>query len=203
VSESQITLWIQQLKEGDQEAARQLWSEYFERLLMAARQRLGEGPRRVADEEDVVVSVFDSLCRGAAKGRFDQLTDRQDLWMLLLTITRQKSVDEIRRRTRQKRGGGAVRGESVFAREVDESAAVGISELTSDEPTPDLLVSAEDNFRYLLGLLRDDTLRRVAHLRMEGHTDDEIADQLNVSKRTIERKLKLIRDTWESEIEGE
>lgn len=199
--QSQITQWIQQLKEGDEQAAQQIWDKYFQRLVGVARKRLGDGPNRVADEEDVAINVFASLCRGAAKGNFEQLTDRQDLWMLLLTITKQKSVDEIRHRTRQKRGGGAVRGESIFNRQADQSAIAGLSEMTSDEPTPELLMSADENFQYLLGLLRDETLSRIACMRMEGYTNDEVADQLQISTRSVERKLKLIRDTWENEID--
>ena len=33
-----------------------------------------------ADEEDVALSAFDSLCRGAVEGRFPRLDDRNDLW---------------------------------------------------------------------------------------------------------------------------
>ena len=39
------------------------------------------------DEEDVALSVFASLCRGAQCGNFKKLTDREDLWALLLVMT--------------------------------------------------------------------------------------------------------------------
>ena len=35
---------------------------------------------RLADEEDVALSAFDSFCRGAEQGRFPRLDDRDDLW---------------------------------------------------------------------------------------------------------------------------
>lgn len=198
--DSPITQWIAELKQGDAEAARQLWGAYFERVRQAARRRLGTAPARVADEEDAALSVFRSLFEGAAAGRFQELTDRQDLWMLLMAMTRHKSVDEIRRRTRRKRGGGEVRGESAFAAGPGKSSAFGLREMAGDDPTPDTIVAAEEQLRHLLSLLRDDDLRRVAQRRLEGRTNAEIAEELGVVERSVERKLRLIRDTWESEL---
>ena len=73
-----------------------------------------------ADEEDVAVSVFNGLCKGAAAGRFDQLHSRDDLWSLLVAIAGKKAADQIRRQTSQKRGGKDLRGESVFQGVADE-----------------------------------------------------------------------------------
>ena len=67
-----VTTWIQGLKEGQDEAARHIWNRYFEELVRVARKRLGAAPRRDADEEDVLISVFDSLCEGALQGRFEK-----------------------------------------------------------------------------------------------------------------------------------
>ena len=38
--------------------------------------------------EDVVVDAFDSLCRGVQAGRFPNLDDRDDLWQVLMLLTR-------------------------------------------------------------------------------------------------------------------
>jgi DNA-directed RNA polymerase specialized sigma24 family protein len=58
---------------------------------------------------------------------------------------------------------------------------------------------AADECRRLLGLLRDRGLAQVAMLRMEGYTNQELADQLGCSLRTVARKLELIRRTWLAE----
>jgi len=39
----------------------------------------------------------------------------------------------------------------------------------------------------------DDVLRKVAILRMEGHTSDEIGVGLGCARRTVARQLALIR----------
>ena len=47
----------------------------------------------------------------------------------------------------------------------------------------------------------DDELRAVALLRMEGHSVEEIAARLGFVERSIKRKMRLIRDVWERELE--
>ena len=182
-----ITRWFDALKHSDEEAARKLWDRYVQRLIAAARKRLGAAPRRMADEEDVAISVFDTLCRGAARGRFPKLTDREDLWKLLLVLTRQKAVDQIRHNVRQKRGGGLVRGDSIFG---DETSAGGFDQFLASDPTPEFLKK-----------LRDDTLRQVALGRMAGESNDEIAEMLGISTRAVERKFQMIRKKWAADIE--
>ena len=67
-SSGSVTHWIELLKAGDPAAAQKLWESYFHRLVGLARKKLQGIPRRAADEEDVALSAFDSLCRAAAKG---------------------------------------------------------------------------------------------------------------------------------------
>lgn len=197
MSDEPITVWIQALKQSDEEAARQLWDAYFPRLLRAAQRRL-KGRRRVTDEEDVVVSVFDSLCRGAGEGRFVELHDRTDLWRLLLRIVGQKSVDQLRHEGRQKRGGGDVRGDSVFRRPGEQSP--GFDQVAGGDVSPDFLALVEEENRRLLALLPEETLRSIATYRLEGYANEEIAERLGISLRSVERKLQLIRQQWSAEL---
>ena len=111
-----VTRWIEGLKAGDEDAIAGLWSRYFDRLVHLARKKLAHSPRRVADEEDVAVSVFRCLCAGVEQGRLREIADRDDLWRVLVTMTLRKAIDQQRRLAGKKRGSGKVRGESVFAR---------------------------------------------------------------------------------------
>jgi ECF sigma factor len=49
----------------------------------------------------------------------------------------------------------------------------------------------------LINELADPTLGTIALLKRKGHTVQEIGDVLETSTRTIDRKLRLIRDIWE------
>jgi DNA-directed RNA polymerase specialized sigma24 family protein len=51
--------------------------------------------------------------------------------------------------------------------------------------------------RILLDALGDDTLRQIALWKLEGYTNEEVADQLGCSLAGIGRKLRLIREIWE------
>ncbi len=105
-----VTRWIRMLEEGDALAAEKLWGRYYEGLTRLARLRLRNAPRAVADEEDAALSAFDSFCKGAVEGRYPRLSDRDDLWKLLVVITERKAFDQAARERRQKRGGGKVLG---------------------------------------------------------------------------------------------
>jgi DNA-directed RNA polymerase specialized sigma24 family protein len=41
-------------------------------------------------------------------------------------------------------------------------------------------------------------LRAVAVWKMEGYSNEEIATKMNRAVGTVERKLKLIRETWQA-----
>jgi DNA-directed RNA polymerase specialized sigma24 family protein len=199
-SDGSITNWLDQLKAGDQAAAQPLWQRYFERLVRLAGKKLTGVRRRAGDEEDVALSAFDSFCRGAQRGRFPQLADRHDLWRLLVVITARKAFDLHRREQALKRGGGAVGGESALLGPPDAvPAEAGLSQVVGNEPTPAFAAEVAEECRRLFDQLDDPGLRVLALLKMEGYTNEEIARHLDCALSTVERRLRLIRDTWEKD----
>ena len=199
-SEGSVTGWIDHLRAGDDVAAQRLWERYFHELVRLARANLRAKPRGAIDEEDVALSAFDSFCRGAEQGRFPRLDDRDSLWRLLVTITARKVVDQVERQCRQKRGGGRVRNEADLAGPQSGAGAGGLDRAVGREPTPEFAAMMADECRHLLAALGDETLRRIALLRMEGYSDPEIAAELGCGLRTVGRKLELIRKIWLREV---
>lgn len=194
----EVTDWFERLSEGDSVAAHELWDRYFEKLVRYADRRLRRLPRRAVDEEDVALSAINSFFRGAKAGRFAQVKDSEALWKLLLTITARKAAGQIRRAMAQKRGQGEIRGESVFDGKGDGESP-GIANVLGEEPTPELAAEFAEGVEQLLQQLEDDTLREIALLKLEGFTNAEIAAQTGRHERTVDRKLRLIRKTWERE----
>ncbi len=194
--------WLAALQQGDPHAAQQFWEQYAEKLVQIARNRLADAPRRLLDEEDIVQSVFGSICRGAAAGRFANLQSRDELWWLLLTITKQKTVNYFRKETAQKRGSGKVRSLQDAGSNSSDRVVPSMDDLIGPALSPDFLVALDEEYQYLLRLLRDDVLRRVAIARVEGYTVGEIAEQLAISRRAVERKLQLIRSRWAAQLSG-
>jgi len=199
-SSRSVTHWIEQLKAGDAAAVQPLWERYFERLVRLARRKLRGSRRRVEDEEDVALSALDSFWRGAKSGRFPKLRDRHNLWPLLIVITARKAHDVIVHEHRQKRGGGAVRGESVFQALGDLASSLpGLDQVIGREPTPEDAERVAEQCRRLLDQLRDERLRSVALWKMEGYTNAEVAGKLGCVEGTVERKLRVIRSIWGKE----
>jgi DNA-directed RNA polymerase specialized sigma24 family protein len=50
-----------------------------------------------------------------------------------------------------------------------------------------------------LAQLGDADLQAIAVAKLEGYTNEEIATRTGSALRSVERKLKLIRDIWEKE----
>lgn len=190
-----VTLWMRQLQAGDTDAAQPLWERYFAELVRLARARLRGARCGLADEEDVALSAFDSFCRGVGAGRFPQLSDRNNLWSILVTLTARKAIDLANHEARQKRGGGRVVGESALAEDEER----GLEQVVGAEPTPAFAAQVAEECRRLLALLDTGELRTLATWKMEGYTSAEIADKLGCAEVTVERRLRLIRKRWEKE----
>jgi DNA-directed RNA polymerase specialized sigma24 family protein len=196
-----ITGWLGELRDGDQAAAQPLWEHYFSKLVTVARTKLRRMRKTTADqdEEDAALSAFNSFCAGAARGKFPQLADRDDIWRLLVVITARKAMAQANREGRQKRGGGRVVEEAVlFGHGLGgaDGSIAGLERIAAQGPSPEFAAMMAEECGRLLDALDDDSLRQVALSRMEGYNNDEIAEQLGCARRTVARRLDLIRKTW-------
>jgi DNA-directed RNA polymerase specialized sigma24 family protein len=189
-----VTSWLDDLKAGDLDAAQKLWERYFGALVRLAHARLRTTSRVAEDEEDAALSAFDSFCAAAAEGRFPRLDDRDDLWRILVSLTSRKAVNQFRRQRWQKRDTARVAGEAALGGADGDRAF--LDRLAGPEPSPDFAALVADEWRHRLESLRDDSLRQVAVMRLEGFTNDEIAERLGCGRRTVARKLELIRRRW-------
>jgi DNA-directed RNA polymerase specialized sigma24 family protein len=191
-----LTIWLSSLKRGDPRAIEQIWREYFDKLMRLIKGRLGRARLGVADEEDIALSALNSFYDGVQAGRFPQLEDGDNLWKILVTIACRKTNTFRERSFAQKRGGGELRGESVFEDGEDAKRAAGIQQVLGREPTPDVAAMITETVQSLLNTLGDSNLEVIAIRKMEGYTNEEIAVQLDCTTRTIERKLERIRTLW-------
>jgi DNA-directed RNA polymerase specialized sigma24 family protein len=198
-----ITRWLRGLKAGRPEAVEAIWRRYYDRVLALARRRLGRGPHQaVEDDEDVALSALHGLADAAARGRFDRLDDRSDLWQLLATITVKKALHRRRWYSRWKRSGRTAAGGPAAAPEGSRHDLTGgvagfLARAVSKEPAPELGVILREQLEHLLDALPDPPLRQIAEWRLQGATNAEVAQRLGRAVRTVERKVALIRLVWE------
>ncbi len=198
-----FTDMLQRVRQGDEQATTKLWEDYFQQLVRIAAKRLPINLRRSGDEEDIALSAFHSFIAGIRRDQFPDLGGPENLWGLLITLTSRKSQAHLRRQTRQKRGGGAVRGESVFINPAGEVFGGGIGGVSGESQPADIRAELAEACDALLDQLDDEQLKQIAIMRMDGYLVDEIATRLEISKRAVERRLQLIRKTWTEQVDDD
>lgn len=201
-SQGSITGLFPALRQGDPLADQAVWKRYFEQLVREVRRRLASTHRRASDEEDVALSAFRTFFEGIEEGRFPQLTDREDLWKLLVTLARRKVASHVEHERAQKRGGGEVRGESAFGSADGSEFSAGIGAIADDAgglrspvPTPEEVAAVIDLQEHLFARLTDD-LQQIATLKLDGLTNVEIGQRIGKSEALVRLKLQRIQKLW-------
>lgn len=200
-----VMRWFRDLEAGDSAAAHQLWNTLAQRIERFAAKHLSPNERKVANEEDITLSVFKSVMLRAEKGEFLQVQNFSELWGLLLTITKRKVLNHLRNHRRQKRGGGRVLGEGdLQAGDADSSSQnFGLANVADSVPNPQLEVLTMESIDGLLKSLGDAELQQVVVLKFAGHSNEQIAKEIKRSVATVERKLKMVRSIWSQQPQDE
>jgi RNA polymerase sigma factor (sigma-70 family) len=193
-SAGSVSICLELLKQGDEAAAAQLFDRFFQRLIGMARAKLTPLRRQAAaDQEDVVLSAFHDFCQAVRTDRYLGLHGREDLWSVLAVFVANKAKSLLDRETAQKRGGGAVRGESAFEPTAgDSGVCAGLDGLASREADPALTAEFQellDRFQARL----DEKQKEIAALTLLGCTSEEIGEKIGMPASTVRRKLKVIR----------
>jgi RNA polymerase sigma factor (sigma-70 family) len=198
-----VTRLIQLLRSADPAerdlAARLIWRRYFHDLLELARTNLDGRIRRRADEEDVLQSMYKSFCLRQQRGEFD-LAGRDELWKLLVTITLRKARNTAKAHRRDKRD--IAREQTIVDRGQAGSAGWLLEELDAAGPSPAEAALLNEALERRLEALGDSELRQIALWRLEGYTNREVADRLDCTERSVERRLERIRSKWRSFDDG-
>lgn len=189
-----VSRWLRQVKEGDSSAAQKLWGRYLFRLTSLAKRQLGDSPRGVEDEEDVTVEAFRLFLDGALRGSFPRLQDRQDLWQVLGALTSRKAIEQRRRVHAKKRGDGQVIDQLQFAAGSEPALADVVAH---NSPSPQEAAELQEQLAMRLDGLNCPIERRIAAGKLAGFTNVELAEELNINLRAVERKLNKIRASWE------
>ncbi len=184
--ESLLDLW----RAGNEDAARQLFERYTDRLIALARGHIDQRLARRVDPEDITQSVFRTFFRRARGGEFT-FQDPDGVYRLLARITVNKTLDQVNFHRAAKRN---FQREADARKENDETAL----EVLGREPPPDLVHSFVDQLEHFLARLNEQE-RQVLEMRMEGYGAEEIAGKLQTYERKVYRILERIRGLAEQE----
>jgi DNA-directed RNA polymerase specialized sigma24 family protein len=94
-----------------------------------------------------------------------------------------------------------VRGHSAVTATDSSMVGDGFDRVAGNAPDPGFEAAMAEACQRLLDLLGDEQLRHIAVWRMEGHGNAEIARRLGCVVETVERRLRLIRATWQKELD--
>ena len=188
MSHPSVTRWLQELRRGDEFAAERLWEFVQHRLLRLAHHEVKRGNPTVYDEEDVALSAFAALCGSVQQGSYSDIDNRDELWKLLAVITLNKARNRARDENRQRRGGGLQVSDDL------------LEEVASSNADPAATMLMKDECQRLLNQLPRREIQLVALLKVEGYTNEQIAQRLGCTTRSVYRRLNFIRDAWSKEV---
>ncbi|MFY9256245.1 MAG: ECF-type sigma factor [Fuerstiella sp.] len=186
---------IRRMKSGDPEGADFLWQRFFARLTYLVRERMGSQLRVMSDEEDVALQSLSEMFRGLMNGQYPSLDNREAFWRLLVTVASRNVMDEISQERRMKRGAGRVVNESSFTSSTDGSNTL-FEQIASSEQAPDVQLMITERCTELLESLGDKQLQAIAVMKTAGSSNSEVAKNLGLSLRSVERRLSDIRARW-------
>lgn len=177
-----VTELLEHLRDGDDGAVNGL-IEYFLPLL---RRRLASvaSRLRISDEDDIAIAAFYELCRAIEKSRFEDVSDRTQLWQVLSMIAIRKAND-FKKFENARRRGGLAPTLSL------DSMEYQIADFSS---RPDLQLELFEHCDRFFKQLDDAELQKVTQLKMSGYTNSEISDELGVAIRTVQLMVARIKE---------
>jgi len=139
--------------------------------------------------------MYKSFCLRQRRGDFD-LSNRDQLWKLLVQITLRKARNTANRHLLAKRDVRRDASGNAAPPDGFDDPATLLNQLDMDEPTPAEAALLNEALEQRFKALREPALRLIAQKKLEGYTNEEIAQELQCTVRTVERKLAWIRTYW-------
>ncbi|MFK7822333.1 MAG: RNA polymerase sigma factor [Planctomycetaceae bacterium] len=170
-----INKWLS----GDQQAATNLHEQYFRQVLRLVERNTAQRFASKFDAEDVAQSIFRSMFRGLKDGRFNP-ENSDEVWGLLRNI----ALWKVRNR---------VKYHSAGKRSVDKEDAASVILTNLSSPGEDDASELMEVLNQVIASLREPE-QRTLELVIQEKSNQEIADALNVTTKSVQRYRKRIQD---------
>jgi len=180
---------VRRFRDGHEAAAGEIFDRYVRRLIALTRSRISSKLARRVDPEDVVQSAYRSFFVHAREGDF-VFNRAGDLWRLLAAITLHKLHRQVERHTTLRRDVG---------QEKETDSDFLPSNQAAPEPTPEEAVAVVEQLGRVMQQTEPQT-RRVLEMRLQGHSIEQIAVEIEQSQRTVRRLLEGVRRDLERQL---
>lgn len=176
-----VTEILNSLRQGVDGAATELVTHFLPML----RKRMEEFAKdlRVSDADDIAVNAFYELCKAIENSRFEDVSDRTQLWQVLSMIAIRKANDFRKHEAAEKRGG------KLQLHSLDSLKY----QVAAIDERPDLQLEMLEQCESLLQSLDDEDLRAVAELKIKGMANAEISRELGIAVRTVQLMVARIK----------
>jgi RNA polymerase sigma factor (sigma-70 family) len=175
---------MQRLKEGSEDAARQIFERYGRHIHRIISRRLDRHVRPSFDSEDFTQAVWASFFAAPVRRRV--FTGPDDLIAFLAKMAQNKVIEAYRQRVKTKKR------DARKERPLPDSACGDGNAAIARQPTPSQVVSAQEQFDRLMERVPPEYQRILAMLKL-GFTHREIANELKLNEKTVRRVLQRLR----------
>jgi RNA polymerase sigma factor (sigma-70 family) len=180
--DAQLSL-LARARQGDQAAWEILFEDCYPKVVRVIRKRMSRPMRKIYDSTDIANEVMKSL---AAKFDHFDFSSVDGLRAFLFRAAEQKVVDGYRRGHARKRDIGRDRALATDG--------PGGYEPADSSPTPSQIAVATEEAEILLGG-QTGVDRTILELKLQGHSNREVAVATGWHLRKIERFLEKLRGT--------
>jgi RNA polymerase sigma factor (sigma-70 family) len=182
---------------GRSDAAALLWKRYWRAMFKVASENLANTVKPRVDEYDVLQTMYKSLVLRLGGGQYEWLQNRKHLLRLMKEMTRNKAREagrHVMRKGRSPKREQPTVGRNAEGVEVDLIAALADRSLPPDAEAR----AFQEELDYRLSIL-DAECQQIVRWKLEGLTNAQIAEKMDRTLRTVERKLERIHGLWKEQ----
>ena len=148
--------------------------------------------RQLKSGKDVSADILMKISRELSAGKHQELQNRNDLWVLLISIVEEYVVR--RRDSRQQDDDFCPQELSLtdYLTSCDQDLELMLSKGNKYGNLHAILDQMED----LVAMVKDPTSKEIASLKLQGLSNREIGSRLGIVAKTVDRKMKKIVSRW-------
>jgi len=177
--ETEVLQAIERIRDGDRNGFDVIYHVYVDSIRKLCRSRLQWADRCIYSEDDLASEILLDIWISIREKKIDSAND---LWHAILRLAFERCVDRARYNGRSKRTSSLELAKLFDQLYGWRDIAIGIAE-----------VDAEDMMENFLRKLPDSDSKELVDLKRRGLTNEQIADQRHVDRRTVQRRLKTLK----------
>jgi DNA-directed RNA polymerase specialized sigma24 family protein len=187
-----VSKWILGARQGDPVAIEQIVSRYFARLARSVRSMQDAQERQLKSGKDVSADILMKISRELSAGEHQELQNRNDLWVLLISIVEEYVI---------RRRDGRQQHDDIFPLELPltdylNSCDQDLELMLSKGNKYGNLQAILDQMEDLVAMVKDPKSKEIASLKLQGLSNREIGSRLGIVAKTVDRKMKKIVSRW-------